>query len=104
MEHNADERFILEERFGSYPPCPSLWLIFKHDVKKFMEYKDLNHMEFVENWTVDPIPKTINAPLEYFARQIYTLDKVKTTINMPLYYFDNPLVDLKYPACDLKER
>jgi len=103
MEHGVDERFIPEERFGSYPPRPPLWLIFKHDVKKFVEYKDLNHMEFVENWTVDPEPETVNAPTEYFARQIFTLDKVKTAINMPLCYFDNPLVDLKYPAKDLKE-
>lgn len=103
LEHNADERFIPEDRFGSYPPRPPLWLIFKHDVQKFVEYKDLNHMEFVENWTVDPIPETVTAPTEYYARQAYTLDKVKTAINMPLCYFDNPQMDLKYPACDLKE-
>lgn len=103
LEHNADERFITEDRFGSYPPRPPLWLLFKHDVKKYMEYSDLNHMEFVENWTVDAMPETVTAPTEYFARQAYTLDKVKTAINMPLYYFDNPGVDLKYPARDLKE-
>lgn len=103
MEHNADFRFQPEERFGSYPPRRPLWLLFKHDVKKRLEYKDLNHMEFVENWTVDAMPETVTAPIEYFELQAFTMGDVKVAINIPLYMFDNPQVDLIYPSRDLKE-
>jgi hypothetical protein len=100
---HAEFRFVPEDRFGSFPPRRPLWLLFKHDVKKRLEYQDLNHMEFVENWTEDAFPETVTAPSEYFERQAFTMGDVKVAINIPLYMFDNPQVDLKYPAIDLKE-
>lgn len=103
LEGQADFGFQPELRFGSYPPRPPLHLIFKHDVKKRLDYKDLQHMEFVENWTVYALPETVTEPEEYFERQAFTLSDCKVAINIPLYMFDNPQIDLKYPARDLKE-
>lgn len=91
------------ENTGSYPPRPPIILLFKDVIKKKKQYKDLNHMEYINDWTVEPQAETVTEPPKYIERMKFTMGKVRTAFNLPLELFDNPQLDLKYPSKDLKE-
>ena len=105
IEHQAslDIHKFEPENTGNYPPRPPIILLFKDVIKKRKQYKDLNHMEYINDWTVEPQAETVTEPPKYIERMKFTIGKVRTAFSLPLELFDNPQVDLKYPSKDLKE-